>query len=249
MVTVDLNISFLLIHFQIPFLIKELLDKHFDSEDAVKNILFSSSSRGQLDTDKSDRTLGLRDNQSSVRKREDGVSDWLFPGQGDSADRQEHMAAFLPWTESQDPWVGLEKTDASALLEIPGDSNLHSTAIDINSAMYRKIPDSKAKEHVPRVTMHHLGLETEIHSISMLARRPGEVISNQYSLEEIKGSGEQRKEGCAGIAQKEPYDITYLTAQKMLDNFISQIPSQSKERQSQRDREDRDWTRGPKEGL
>lgn len=249
MVTVDLNISFLLIHFQIPFLIKELLDKHFDSEDAVKNILFSSSSRGQLDTDKSDRTLGLRDNQSSVRKREDGVSDWLFPGQGDSADRQEHVAAFLPWTESQDPWVGLEKTDASALLEIPGDSNLHSTAVDINSTMYRKIPDAKAKEHVPRVTMQHLGLETEIHSISMLARRPGEVLSNQYSLEEIKGSGEQRKEGCAGIAQKEPYDITYLTAQKMLDNFISQIPSQSKERQSQRDREVGDWTRGPTEGL
>ncbi|XP_026773866.3 uncharacterized protein si:ch211-276i12.4 [Pangasianodon hypophthalmus] len=234
----------------IPSLIRELLDKYFDSEDTVKNFLFSSSSRGQLDTDKSDRTLGPRDNQSSVRKRGDRVSDWLLPGQRDSADRQEHMAAFLPWTESQDRWVGLEKTDASALL-LPktGDSNLHSIAVDINSAMYRKIPDAKAKEHVPRVTLHHLGLETELHSSSMLAHRPGEVLSNQYHLEEIKGTGEQRTVGCAGIAQQEPDDITYRTAQKMLDNFISQIPSQSKERQLQRDLEDRDWTRGPTEGL
>lgn len=217
---------------------------HFDSEDKdMKNFLFSSSSYSQLDTDKSDRSLGLRDNQSSVRKRDDIVSDWLLSGQGDSADRQEHVAAFLPWSESKDTWFGFEKTDASALL-LPktGDYYLHSVAVDINSAMYRKTPDAKAKEHVPRVTMHHLGLETEIHSINMLACRPGEVLSNQYNVEEIKGTGEQRTVGCAGIAQLGP-DVTCLTAQKMLDNFMSQIPSHSNERQLQREHEDRDWTR------
>lgn len=126
-------------------MIKELLDKEFDSEDAVENFSFSSSSHNKLDTDKSDRTLGLSDNQSSARKRDDRVSDWLLPGQRYSVDRQEHVAAFLPWAESQDPWVGLEKTDASDLL-LPksGDSNLHSIAVDINSALYRNIPCAKA---------------------------------------------------------------------------------------------------------
>lgn len=213
------------------------MDKHFDSEEAVKKFLFSSSSHSQLDTDKSDQ--GLKDNESSVRKRDEKVFDWLLPGQGDSSEREEHVAEFLPWTESQDPWVGLEKAEASALL-LPKieDSNPHSIA-DINSAMYRKIPDAKAKGHVSRVTMHHLELETEIHSINMLAHRPGEVLSDQCSLEEIKLTGERRTEGCTGISQQEPDDVTYLTAQKMLDNFISQIPSQSKERQLQRDCEDR----------
>lgn len=225
------------------------MDKHLDSEDAVKNFLISSSSHRQLDTDKSDRTLGLKDNQLFVRKRDEKVFDWLLPGHGDSSDRQEHVAEFLPWTESQDPWIGLEKAEASELLlPITEDSNLHST-VNINSAMYRKLPDAKAKGHVSRATMHHLGLETEIHSISMLAHRPGEVLSNQYSLEEIKLTGEQRTEGCTGISQQEPDDVPYLTAQKMLDNFRSQIPSQLKERQLQRDCEDRNWTRGPTEGL
>ncbi|XP_026991175.2 uncharacterized protein si:ch211-276i12.4 isoform X2 [Tachysurus fulvidraco] len=150
----------------IPSLIKELSDKHFDSEDIVNSFLLLSHS--QLDTDKSDKTIGLRDNQSSTRKRDDRVSDWLPPGQGDSADRQEHVAAFLPWAESQDPWVGLEKTDASDLL-LPksGHSSVHSIAEDMNSAIYRNIPDAKA--NIPRGPMQSLGLEAEINSVSMLA--------------------------------------------------------------------------------
>lgn len=202
-----------------------------------------------MDTNKSHKSLGLRDNQSSMRQRDDRVSDWLLPRQADLDDRQEHVVAFLPWAKSQDPWVGLEKTDASLpLLSKTGDSKRHST--DSNSAIYRKLPDAKAKEHGPRVPMHYLGVETEIHSLSLLAHRPGDVLSNQFSLEEeMKGTGEQRTEGCAGIAQPEPDNVTYLTAQKMLDTFISQIPSQSKERQLQRDPEDRDWIRGPKEEL
>lgn len=185
-----------------------------------------------------------------MRKRDDRVSDWSPHGYEDSCDRQEHVGAFLPWAESQDPWVGLEKTDTSDLL-LPkkGDSDLHSIAVDSNSAISRKLPDAKVKEHGIRVPMHYLGLETEIHSISMLARRPVEVPSNQYSLEQIKGTGEWRTEGCAGVAQQEPDKVTYLTAQKMLDNFINQIPPQSNERQLQRDIEDRNWSRGPTEEL
>lgn len=203
-----------------------------------------------MDTDKSNRSLGPRDNQSSMRKRDDKVSDWLLPRQADLDDRQEHVTAFLPWAESQDPWVGFEKTDASLpLLTKTGDSNLRSIAVDSNSAIFRKLPEGKAKEHGPRVPMHYLGLETEIHSISLLARRPGDVLSNQYSLEEIKGTGERRTEGCGGIAQPEPLNVTYLTAQKMLDKFINQIPSQSNERPLQRDLEGMDWTREPKEEL
>lgn len=230
-------------HFQIPSLIKKLPDEPFDSEGAVKNFLFTSSSCRQLDTDKSDKSLGLGENQSSVKKRDDVVSDWLLSWQGDSSDRQGHVAAFLQWTETQDSWVGLEKTDASVpLLPKTGNSNLHSIAVDSNPALYRKIPDAKAKEHVPRVTTHHLDLETEIHSISMPACRPGEVISNQYSLEKIKGTGEQKTEEGAGTEQQEPDYVTYL-------NFISQITSQSNKRQLLKDIENIDWTREPTEGL
>ncbi|KAF5896023.1 golgin subfamily A member 5-like [Clarias magur] len=128
----------------IPSYIGEVLDTRFASEDAATNLLFSSSLCGQLDNDKSDRTVGPRDNKSSMRKRDYGITDWLLPVQGDSADRQEHVAAFLPWAEIQDPWVGLKKTDASAppLLKI-GDSNLHSSAVDVNSAICRKIQEGQ----------------------------------------------------------------------------------------------------------
>lgn len=215
---------------------KKLLDKHSDS-------------RNQLDTDKLDRSLELRDNQSSTRKRNDRVTDWLLPGQGHSADRQEHVTAFFPWAGSQDPWVGLGKADACALL-LPktGDSSFHSVAVDSSSAIYKKLPDAKAKEHAPRVPMQYLGFETEIHTISMLTQRPGEVSPNQYNLEQMKGTGERRTEGHAGDAQQEPDNVTYHTAQKMLDHFISQIPSTSNERQLQRGLEDKNWTRGPTEG-
>lgn len=230
------------IPFQIPSLIKKLPDEPFDSEGAVKNFLFSSSSCGQLDTDKSDRSLELRENRSSVKKMDDIVSDWLLSWQGDSSDRQGHVAAFLPWTETQGSSVGLEKTGASVpLLPKTGNSNLHSIAVDSNPALYRNIPDAKAKEHVPRVTTHNLDLETEIHC-SMPACRPGEVISNQYSLEKMKGRGEQKTEEGAETEQQEPDYVTYL-------NFISQITSQSNKRQLLRDIENIDWTREPTEGL
>ncbi|XP_046706009.1 uncharacterized protein si:ch211-276i12.4 [Silurus meridionalis] len=93
----------------IPSLIKELLDNHFDSKDALKNFLLSSSARSQPDTDNSNKTLGVRDNQSSPKEKDDRVSVGLVSKQGDSTDRQEHVAAFWPWVEGQDPGVTLKK--------------------------------------------------------------------------------------------------------------------------------------------
>lgn len=117
-----------------------------------------------MDTDKSDRILGPRDNQSSVRKRDYGITDWLLPIQGDSADRQEHVAAFLPGAEIQDPWIGLKKTDASVLPRPKtGNSNIHSTAVDVNSAICRKIQEGQRAPPLGHKTLVRLRDRNKLH--------------------------------------------------------------------------------------
>ncbi|KAL7885639.1 hypothetical protein AOLI_G00059340 [Acnodon oligacanthus] len=233
----------------VPSLIKELLNKHFDSQETVRNFLLSSNSPGLSDTGQSGRALGLRDSQLPTGKGEERASDWLFTGQRGLSDRQQHVTAFLPWTESQDPWMGSEKTLPKQEAE-PGDSKLPFTVADISQAIYRNIADDQAIRHDPMVTVHHLGSETEIHSIGMW--RASDVPANPYNLEEIgsnRAAGAQKLEGSSGDAQKNLNDVTYISAQKMLDNFMSHIPTPAQEGPSERDHVGQDWARRPAEGL
>ncbi|XP_072520098.1 uncharacterized protein [Salminus brasiliensis] len=238
----------------VPSLIKELLNKHFDSQDAVRSFLLSPSSPVQSDTDQASRALGLRDNQSPVSREDERESDWLCTSQRGLSDRQQHVTAFLPWTESQDPWTVSEKTvvneHEAVPLPKPEDSHLPFTVADISQAIYRKIADEKAKGHDPMVTVHHLGLETEMHSVGMW--RANDVPANPYSLEETgsnRAVGVQKIDTSPVNSQKDPNEVTYISAQKMLDSFMSQIPSPAQEGRLERDHTGRDWARRPAEGF
>uniref|UniRef100_A0A3B1JAQ8 Si:ch211-276i12.4 n=1 Tax=Astyanax mexicanus TaxID=7994 RepID=A0A3B1JAQ8_ASTMX len=214
----------------VPCLIKELLDKHFDSQEAVRSFLLSPSSPAQSDTDQSNRALGLRDNKSPAGREEEQESDWFFSAQRGLSDRQQHVTAFLPWTESQDPWTVSEKTvvdeHKATLHPKPEDSNLPFTVADISQAIYRKITDEKSKGEDSMVTVHHLGLETDMHSGSMW--RANDVPANPYSLEDTgtnRAAGVQRIDTSSVNSRKDSNEVTYISAQKMLDDFMSQIPS------------------------
>ncbi|KAG9272470.1 hornerin-like [Astyanax mexicanus] len=238
----------------VPCLIKELLDKHFDSQEAVRSFLLSPSSPAQSDTDQSNRALGLRDNKSPAGREEEQESDWFFSAQRGLSDRQQHVTAFLPWTESQDPWTVSEKTvvdeHKATLHPKPEDSNLPFTVADISQAIYRKITDEKSKGEDSMVTVHHLGLETDMHSGSMW--RANDVPANPYSLEDTgtnRAAGVQRIDTSSVNSRKDSNEVTYISAQKMLDDFMSQIPSPVQEGPLERDHVGRDWARRPAEGF
>lgn len=215
----------------------------------MRSFALSSNSPVQSDTGQSGRTLGLRDNQSPTGKGENKVSDWLFTAQRGLSDRQQHVTAFLPWTESQESWTGSEKTviKASEAVLSPEqrDSHLPFTGADISQGNYRKIAENKTTEHDH---VHHSGLETELHSISMW--RASDIPANPYSLEEIGSNvAGQRIDGNSGNPPKDPSEVTFISAQKMLDNFMSQIPAPAHEGPLDRDHMGRDWARRPAEGL
>ncbi|XP_066506194.1 uncharacterized protein si:ch211-276i12.4 [Hoplias malabaricus] len=232
----------------VPSLIKELLDKHFDSQEAVRNFFLSSNSPGHPESGQSGKTSGLRESQSHG-KEEERVSGWLFNGQRGLSERHQHVTAFLPWTESQDAWTKSEKTLIKQKETFPpaapeaGESNIPFTVDDISQAIYSKIADGKA-------TGHDTFSETEIHSFGMW--RTGDVPANPYSLEEIgsnRVAGAHTLGDSSGNTEKNPNQLTYISAQKLLDNFMSQIPSPAQEGQLKKDHMCKDWSRRHEEGL
>ncbi len=69
--------------------------------------------------------------------------------------------------------------------------------------------DTKAPSH----QVHQLAKNTEIHLIP----------PNPYNLDEMRLSRQTGAEGTVS-AGKEPTDVSYLTAQRMLNEFLNQIP-------------------------
>ncbi|XP_043113216.1 uncharacterized protein LOC122357740 [Puntigrus tetrazona] len=184
----------------VPSLIRELLKNHFDSHEALEHLCPRTSPR-QTDGDQSERVQELRNNQPFGGKGD--VFEWPQTGHAYSSARQQPATAFLPWKHDHDPWAGpgqlvTKGSDSQLPFSFTNDVPIHKTLADT------KTPSQQA---------HQLAMNTEIHLIP----------PNPYNLDEMRLSRQTAGEGTVTLG-KEPTDVSYFTAQRMLNEFLNQIP-------------------------
>ncbi|ROL47137.1 Tight junction-associated protein 1 [Anabarilius grahami] len=177
-------------------LISELLKNHFDSQERLEHFLCPQTSSGHPDNDQSDRN-----NQPSGGKRE--VFEWPQTEETCSGVRQQPATAFLPWKHDHDPWAGTEQSVVKG-----SDSQLLFPFTD-HVPIHKTMADTKAPSH----QMHHLAMNTEIRI----------VPPNPYNLDEMRLSRQTGGEGTVMVG-KDSTDFSHFTAQRMLNEFLNQIP-------------------------
>ncbi|KAL2077399.1 hypothetical protein ACEWY4_026903 [Coilia grayii] len=189
----------------VPALIKELLQKHFKTEESVKTFLLSTAAENS------------KDNQSALTTVE---SDWLQSGQGGSEHGPVRVTAFMPWKQNQNEWPGSgEDRNAGGTKQDPEAadiSQLPFTISEIGLALLKNTSDARAKGHDHR---YPTAVHSELQSMSLSAQKPIEVPPNPY-----EGGVASRGMGHGGAGD----EFTSMTAQRILDNFMSQMsPSSS----------------------
>ncbi|XP_059371929.1 uncharacterized protein si:ch211-276i12.4 [Carassius carassius] len=179
----------------VPSMTRELLKNHFDSHEAPEHFLCSQTFPGQTDGDQSERVKELRNNQPFDGKGD--VFEWPQTGHTCSGARQQPVTVFLPWKHDHDPWA-----EPGQLVTEGSDSHLpFSFTNDV--PIHKMMAVTKAPSH----EVHQLTMNTEIHLIP----------PNPFNLDEIRPSRQTGGEGTVT-------DVNYLTAQRMLNEFLNQIP-------------------------
>ncbi|KAL1261885.1 hypothetical protein QQF64_007150 [Cirrhinus molitorella] len=190
----------------VPSLIKELLKNHFDSQEALEHFLHPRTSPRQPDGEQLKRPQELRNNQPFGGKAD--VFEWPQTGHTCSGARQQTATAFLPWKHDHDPWA-----EPGQLMAKGSDSQLPFSFAD-DVPIHKMMGDTKAPSH----QVHQLAMNTEILLIP----------PNPYNLDEMRLSRQAGLEGTISVG-KDPTDVNYLTAQRMLNEFLNQIPSPTHE--------------------
>lgn len=190
-------------------MIKELLQKHFKSEDIVKNFLRSAAMKDS------------KDSQSTLAKVEVASTDWPQSGQASSEAGPARMTAFMPWKQEQGKWPGSGEDEkaygAMRDMETAGSSKvpqLPFTVAEISMALFKNMSDAQGMGHEHQ---HPTAVHPEIHSMSLSTQKSIEVPPNPY---DSIGTGK-------GASGTEPRDLTANAAQRILDNFMSQMPPSS----------------------
>lgn len=171
-------------------MIKELIQKHFKSEESVKNFLRSAAMKDS------------KDSQSTLAKVEVASTDWSQSGQTSSEAGPARMTAFMPWKQEQGKWPGSGEDEKACGtirdVETAGSSKvpqLPFTVADISMALFKNMSDAQGISHEQQ------------HPIAVHPPNPYDSI----------GTGK-------GASGSEPGDLTAHAAQRILDNFMSQMP-------------------------
>ncbi|XP_051505142.1 uncharacterized protein si:ch211-276i12.4 [Myxocyprinus asiaticus] len=197
----------------VPSLIRELLKKNVDTQEAMEH-LYPQTSPVQSDSGQS----SAQDNPSSVGRGEERVFEWSQTGQKCSDASQQPATAFLPWKHNHDLCSGPE------LLGVKGSDSQRPFSLTPNDApIYKTMADAKG----PRHEVHQLGINTDIRTVAMPTYSCVDIPPNPYNLDDMglniqTGDG-TRREGIVTVG-KDPNVATYFTTQRMLDHLLSHIP-------------------------
>ncbi|KAM4621821.1 uncharacterized protein ACJ7VT_006113 [Polymixia lowei] len=185
----------------VPYLLKELLEKHFDSAEALQKFLKTATPISHSETSPK------VDNQSHALKVVELPHDWLEKSEAG----QQRATAFMPWKQ-ETPTTGSE--DHPSDLRGSSSSPPFSVA-DISTAIYKKMAagyaDSPRPFHPqhqkhPSLATNHTDTPPGLHQ-SCLVRdgRGGMGEGGTHELEQGVG------------------DVTRLSSQQVLDDFMHQL--------------------------
>ncbi|XP_030224264.1 uncharacterized protein LOC115552362 [Gadus morhua] len=185
----------------VPCLIKELLEKHFDSAEAVQQFLKTATTANHPNTP------SLPDlSQSGASNVVEAPYDWLTEPEADPG----RVTAFMPWKQEA------SAVTASAVPASADDSGGYCTSqsqpfsiADISAAIYKKIASEIAANHrsPPPKSLHGCPKGTN---------HTGPAGPRAHVRQVLE------------TAEPGPGEVTYLSAQQVLDEFINQLHPQNK---------------------
>ena len=184
-------------HPQVPCLIKELLEKHFDSAEAIQKFLKSPA------TISHSTTSPQADGQSHAPKMEDLAVDWMTKSEGGL----QRVTAFLPFKQGV-PAAGTEGGHESSY-------SPPFSVSDISSAICKKMaasfaarpqplyPQSQQQQQQPPPGTNHTDTTPNLHQAHVGGDSWGGTGGVKVTLFE--------------------QDVTSSSAQQILDEFIQQL--------------------------
>ncbi|XP_055783515.1 uncharacterized protein si:ch211-276i12.4 [Salvelinus fontinalis] len=190
----------------VPCLIKELLEKHFDSGDAVKQFLKNALKTGQ----------STGDIESPAPKLEQKPSDWSSVGLREFEAGPQNVTAFMPWKQEEGFGViGQTGNEDSSSMSPP------FSVADISMAIYKKLAASQAARQ-PRPSNYQPHTDTPPDPYPLVELGTGGAAGEGYLVPAVKGCVAE-----AGRAAESKHDavvdVSYLTTQRVLDDFLHQL--------------------------
>lgn len=162
-----------------------------------------------------------KDSQSTLAKVEVASTDWSQSGQASSEAGPARMTAFMPWKQEPGKWPDsgedekacgtIRDVETAGCSKVP---QLPFTVAEISMALFKNMSEAQGKGHEHQ---HPIAVHPEIHSVGLSTQKSIEVPPNPY---DSTGTGK-------GASGGEPGDMTAHAAQRILDNFMSQMPPSS----------------------
>lgn len=182
-------------------MIKELLEKHFDSAEAIQKFLTTSV------TNSHSATAQQTDGQSRCPKADEGAHDWLTKSEAGP----QRVTAFTPFKQS----APATRNEGS----LSGQHELsHSppfTVAEISTAIYKKMAASYAARPQPVYpqSQQQPSLATN-HADTLPDLRQGHVDSDIWG-----GKGELK----VTLLEQDIEDVNSVSAQQILDDFMQHL--------------------------
>lgn len=195
-------------HLQVPCLIKELLEKHFDSAEAIQKFLKTSTPVGHS-------AMSPQTNiQSHAPKEEEIPHEWL---KGSEAGQQ-RVTAFVPWKQGA---TGAPATGSGDPTSDQGQSSPSPpfSIADISMAICRKI----AANHGASPGLVHPQPRHPQLSMGTDHQRNDTPRNSLEGYSSCDGRGETAAGREAESEQSGVEDVTHLSAQRILDDFMRQL--------------------------
>ncbi|XP_044061111.1 uncharacterized protein si:ch211-276i12.4 isoform X2 [Siniperca chuatsi] len=185
----------------VPCLIKELLEKHFDSTEAIQKLLTTTAPISHS------ATSPQADGQSHVPKVEEAAHDWLMKSEAGP----QRVTAFIPFKQGV-PTAG---TEDSLSGQHKSSHNPPFSVADISTAIYKKMAASYAARPQP--------LYPQSQQQPPLGTNHTDTPPNLQQAH-VGGDSWGGKGGVkVTLLEQDVVDVTSMSAQQILDEFMQQL--------------------------
>ncbi|CAJ1058717.1 uncharacterized protein LOC117817638 [Xyrichtys novacula] len=189
------------LHIAVPCLIKEILEKHFNSAEDIQKLLKTSASNSH-----SANSL-LSDDQSNAPRADEEAYDWLTKSEAGL----QRVTAFIPFKQE----VQTTGTESSLSGEHDPRHSPPFSVNDISTSIYKKMAASYAARPRPLYpqSQQQPSLSTNH------ADTPPKLQQAHAGLDSWVGNGGVK----VTLVEHDIVDVTSASAQQILDDFIEQL--------------------------
>lgn len=207
---------------QVPCLIKELLEKHFNSAEAIQKFLTTSAPICQS------ATPPQEDSQSHAPKVEEAAHDWMTKSDASL----QRVTAFIPFKQGV-PTAG---TEGSLSGQNESSHSPPFSVADISTAIYKKMAASYDARPQP---LYHQSQQQ-----APLGTNHADTPPNHQQVH-VGGDSWGGKGGVkVTLLEQDVMDVTSMSAQQILDEFLQQLQAQKEAGGGKEQQGGQEWAGG-----